>query len=234
MQTMRSLVFCFILASVAHAADNTVLRAHAFTLYGDPKYGPDFTHFDYVNPDAPKGGEIRLAAIGTYDNLNPFTLKGVAAYGSLMLYNRLCTKSKDEPFTEYGQLAAQMQMPEDRSWIVFELHPEARWHDGVPVTAADVIFSFKILTTKGIPFFRTFYADVDTVFALDERQVKFEFKEGTNREMPLIIGQLRVLPKHYWEGREFAATTLEPPLGSGPYKIAEFEPGPLDYLRARR
>ncbi|MCE2446820.1 MAG: hypothetical protein J4F35_00085, partial [Candidatus Latescibacteria bacterium] len=138
---------------------------------------------------------------------------------------RLCTKSKDEPFTEYGQLAAQMQMPEDRSWIIFELHPEARWHDGVPVTAADVIFSFEILTTKGIPFFRTFYADVDTVFALDERQVKFEFKEGTNREMPLIIGQLRVLPKHYWEGREFAATTLEPPLGSGPYKIAEFEPG---------
>ena len=124
MRIMRSLVFCFILASVAHAADSTILRAHAFTLYGDPKYGPDFTHFDYVNPDAPKGGEIRLAAIGTYDNLNPFTLKGVAAYGSLMLYNRLCTKSKDEPFTEYGQLAAQMQMPEDRSWIVFELHPK--------------------------------------------------------------------------------------------------------------
>ena len=160
---MRSLVLCLILASVAHAADIPVLRAHAFTLYGDPKYGPDFTHFDYVNPSAPKGGEIRLAAIGTYDNLNPFTLKGVAAAGSLMLYNRLCTKSKDEAFTEYGQLAAQMQMPEDRSWIVFELHPAARWHDGVPVTAADVIFSFEILTTKGIPFFRTFYADVDTV-----------------------------------------------------------------------
>ena len=223
---MRSLVFCFILASVAHAADNTVLRAHAFTLYGDPKYGPDFTHFDYVNPDAPKGGEIRLAAIGTYDNLNPFTLKGVAAYGSLMLYNRLCTKSKDESVHRIrparranadagGPFLDRLRTP-PRSAL-------ARWR--VPVTAADVIFSFKILTTKGIPFFRTFYADVDTVFALDERQVKFEFKEGTNREMPLIIGQLRVLPKHYWEGREFAATTLEPPLGSGPYKIAEFEPG---------
>ena len=202
-----------------------VYRTHALTLYGDPKYPGDFTHFDYVNPDAPKAGQIRLAAIGTYDNLNPFILKGVAAAGSLLLYNRLCTKSKDEPFTEYGQLAQSMQMPSDRSWVIFELHPEARWHDGVPVSAADVIFSFKTLTTQGIPFFRTFYADVDTVFAIDERRVKFQFKEGTNREMPLIVGQLRILPAHYWQDRDFGATTLEPPLGSGPYKIADFEPG---------
>ena len=202
-----------------------VYRTHALTLYGDPKYPADFTHFDYVNPDAPKAGPIRLAAIGTYDNLNPFILKGVAAAGSLLLYNRLCTKSKDEPFTEYGQLAQSMQMPSDRSWVIFELHPEARWHDGVPVSAADVIFSFKTLTTQGIPFFRTFYADVDTVFAIDERRVKFQFKEGTNREMPLIVGQLRILPAHYWQDRDFGATTLEPPLGSGPYKIADFEPG---------
>ena len=200
-------------------------RTHALTLYGDPKYPANFTHFDYVNPDAPKAGQIRLAAIGTYDNLNPFILKGVAAAGSLLLYNRLCTKSKDEPFTEYGQLAQSMQMPSDRSWVIFELHPEARWHDGVPVSAADVIFSFKTLTTQGIPFFRTFYADVDTVFAIDERRVKFQFKEGTNREMPLIVGQLRILPAHYWQDRDFGATTLEPPLGSGPYKIADFEPG---------
>ena len=202
-----------------------VYRTHALTLYGDPKYPGDFTHFDYVNPDAPKAGQIRLAAIGTYDNLNPFILKGVAAAGSLLLYNRLCTKSKDEPFTEYGQLAQSMQMPSDRSWVIFELHPEARWHDGVPVSAADVIFSFKTLTTQGIPFFRTFYADVDTVFAIDERRVKFQFQEGTNREMPLIVGQLRILPAHYWQDRDFGATTLEPPLGSGPYKIADFEPG---------
>ena len=202
-----------------------VYRTHALTLYGDPKYPADFTHFDYVNPDAPKAGQIRLAAIGTYDNLNPFILKGVAAAGSLLLYNRLCTKSKDEPFTEYGQLAQSMQMPSDRSWVIFELHPEARWHDGVPVSAADVIFSFKTLTTQGIPFFRTFYADVDTVFAIDERRVKFQFQEGTNREMPLIVGQLRILPAHYWQDRDFGATTLEPPLGSGPYKIADFEPG---------
>ena len=178
-----------------------IYRTHALTLYGGPKYPADFTH------------------------LNPFILKGVGAAGSLLLYNRLCTKSKDEPFTEYGQLAQSIQMPSDRSWVIFELHPEARWHDGVPVSAADVIFSFKTLTTQGIPFFRTFYADVDTVFAIDERRVKFQFQEGTNREMPLIVGQLRILPAHYWQDRDFGATTLEPPLGSGPYKIADFEPG---------
>ena len=219
------ILFLLLLCTSSALADSMVYRTHALTLYGDPKYPADFTHFDYVNPDAPKAGQIRLAAIGTYDNLNPFILKGVAAAGSLLLYNRLCTKSKDEPFTEYGQLAQSMQMPSDRSWVIFELHPEARWHDGVPVSAADVIFSFKTLTTQGIPFFRTFYADVDTVFAIDERRVKFQFKEGTNREMPLIVGQLRILPAHYWQDRDFGATTLEPPLGSGPYKIADFEPG---------
>lgn len=223
---MRPLIFCLLcFLAPAAIADTMVYRTHALTLYGNPKYPPHFTHFNYTNPNAPKQGQIRLAAIGTYDNLNPFTLKGIAAAGSLMLYNRLCSKSKDEPFTEYGQLATQMQIPVDRSWVIFELHPQARWHDGVPVTTADVIFSFETLVTKGIPFFRNFYADVDTVFAIDERRVKFAFKEGTNREMPLIMGQLRVLPKHYWADRDFAATTLEPPLGSGPYRIAEFEPG---------
>ena len=123
---------------------------HGIAMHGDLKYAPAFTHFDYVNPKAPKTGEIHLSAIGTYDNLNPFILKGIAAAGSLMIYNRLCTKSKDEPFTEYGQLARQMQMPVDRSWVLFELHPEARWHDGVPVTAADVVFSFKTLTNQGM------------------------------------------------------------------------------------
>ena len=223
---MRPIILCLLLFFAPCAtADNTDPHTHALTLYGKPQYSSDFTHFDYVNPDAPKGGQIRLAAIGTYDNLNPFILKGVAAAGSLMLYNRLCTKSQDEPFTEYGQLAIQMQMPADRSWVVFELHPEARWHDGEPLTSADVVFSFETLVSAGIPFFRSFYADVDTVLAIDERRVKFAFKPGTNREMPLIVGQMRILPKHYWQGRNFAATTLEPPLGSGPYRIAEFEPG---------
>ena len=230
---LMPILFLLLLCTSLALADSKVYHTHALTLYGDPKYPADFTHFDYVNPDAPKAGQIRLAAIGTYDNFNPFILKGIAAAGSLLLYNRLCTKAKDEPFTEYGQLARRMQMPSDRSWVVFELHPEARWHDGVSISATDVIFSFKTLTTQGIPFFRTFYADVDTVFAIDERRVKFQFKDATNREMPLIVGQLRILPAHYWEGRDFGATTLEPPLGSGPYKIADFEPGrSITYERA--
>ena len=218
-------LFFMLLVATAHASDPTIQRTHALTLYGAPRYSADFEHFDYVNPEAPKGGAIRLAAIGTYDNLNPFILKGVSAAGSLLIYNRLCTKSQDEPFTEYGQLAARMQMPEDRSWVLFELREEARWHDGEPVTAQDVVFSFNALVEWGIPFYRSFYADVTAVEALDTRRVKFSFRAGTNREMPLIIGQLRVLPAHYWEGRDFTATTLEPPLGSGPYRIAALEPG---------
>lgn len=222
-----SFLISFVLwVAAAHVqADSPIHTTHALTLYGAPKYSADFTHFDYVNPDAPKGGQIRLGAIGTYDNLNPFILKGVAAAGSLLLYNRLCSKSQDEPFTEYGQLARRIEMSEDRSWVVFELRAEARWHDGLPVTAADVVFSFETLVEKGIPFYRSFYADVTHVEALDTRRVKFSFKEGTNREMPLIMGQLRVLPKHYWQERDFSATTLEPPLGSGPYKIVELEAG---------
>ena len=223
---MRYLLLCAVLwFGPVRAEEAPVRAAHALTLYGTPRYGADFQHFDYVNPEAPKGGTIRLATIGTYDNLNPFILKGVAAAGSLLLYNRLCTKSQDEPFTEYGQLAAHMDMPADRSWVTFTLREEARWHDGQPVTAEDVVFSFNALVEWGIPFYRSFYADVTEVKALDARRVTFSFREGTNREMPLIMGQLRVLPKHYWEGRDFSATTLEPPLGSGPYRIAALEPG---------
>ena len=218
-------LFFMLLVAAAHASDPTIQTTHALTLYGAPRYSADFEHFDYVNPEAPKGGAIRLAAIGTYDNLNPFILKGVSAAGSLLIYNRLCTKSQDEPFTEYGQLASRMQIPEDRSWVLFELREEARWHDGESVTAQDVVFSFNALMEWGIPFYRSFYSDVTAIEALDARRVKFSFRADTNREMPLIIGQLRVLPAHYWEKRDFTATTLEPPLGSGPYRITALEPG---------
>ena len=215
----------FLCNAIPVGADQSLPWQHALSLYGEPKYPPDFQHFDYVDPDAPKGGMLRLAAVGTFDSVNPFILKGVAAAGSLMLYNRLCTKAMDEYHTVYGQLARRMQMPEDRSWVVFELHPEAKWHDGRPLTAADVAFSFSTLRGEGIPFYRAFYADVDTVEVLGRHQVKFTFREGVNREMPMILGQLRVLPEHYWKERTFAATTLEPPLGSGPYRVASLDPG---------
>ncbi|MCH8835513.1 MAG: ABC transporter substrate-binding protein, partial [Proteobacteria bacterium] len=168
---------------------------HAIAMHGEPKYGPDFKNFDYVNPNAPKGGEVKLAAIGTFDNLNPYILKGVAAAGLGGLFETLLTNSDDEAFTEYGQIAESIEMPEDRSWVAFTLRKEARWHDGKPVTPEDVIFSLEILKTKGQPFFRFYFADVKKAEKTGPRTVKFTFSGGENRELPLIVGQMPVLPR---------------------------------------
>ena len=212
------------LAPILGQAEEVTPR-HGIAMHGDPKYGPDFTHFDYVNPDAPKGGTVRLSAIGTYDTLNPYTLRGVAAAGLGYLFESLMVGSQDEAFTEYGLIAESVEVPEDRSWVAFNLRPEARFHDGKPITAEDVIWSFETLKTKGDPFYRAYYANVAKAEVVGERKVKFTFEPGDNRELPLIMGQLPVLPKHYWEGREFEKTTLEVPVGSGPYRIESFEPG---------
>jgi microcin C transport system substrate-binding protein len=195
--------------------------AHALAMHGEPKYGPDFKHFEYVNPDAPKGGQITFSAIGGYDSFNAFILKGDPGPSSSI--ETLLTSSSDEAFTEYGLVAESIEVPDDRSWVAFTLRPEARWHDGKPITVDDVIFSFDILTTKGTPFYRQYYHNVAKVEATGERSVKFAFGGGDNHELPLIMGQLPILPKHYWEGREFDKPTLEPPLGSGPYKVESFE-----------
>lgn len=201
-------------------------KRYAVSMHGDIKYGPDFTHFDYTNPDAPKGGTIRLAALGsTFDTFNPFTLKGVQAIGSSLPFETLTTQSMDEPFTAYGLLAETIEMPEDRSWVAFHLRKEARWHDGKPVTADDVVFSFNTLMKEGHPRFRFYYAEVVSVEKTDDLSVKFTFKNGENRELAMIIGQLPVLPKHYWADKDFTKTTLEAPLGSGPYKVKSFESG---------
>lgn len=197
---------------------------HAVALYGEPKYGPDFTHFEYVNPGAPKGGKATMAAIGSFDTLNPYTIKGVPAAGLSLTYDTLTTGSADESSVEYGLLAESIEVPEDRSWTAFTLRPEAKWHDGRPVTAEDVVFSFKTLT-ESHPFYKGYYAPIDKVEAEGERRVRFTFKPGDNHELPLIIGQMPVLPKHYWQGRTFTQATLEPPLGSGPYRIASVDPG---------
>lgn len=194
-------------------------------MHGDPKYGPEMKHFDYVNPDAPKGGIIRLSASGTFDTFNPFNSKGTPGSGATIATETLMVSGDDEAFTMYGLLAETLEWPEDRSWVIFNLHPEARWHDGKPVTADDVIFSFNILVEQGRPLYRFYYQSVTEAVKLGERRVKFTFEASENRELPLIMGQLPVFPEHYWEGRDFTATTLEPPLGSGPYRIAAFEPG---------
>ena len=199
--------------------------SHAIAMHGAPKYGPGFRHFDFVNPDAPKGGELRLAVEGTFDNFNPFIPRGTVGAGSEAAYETLMVGSADEPFTEYGLLAESIEVPEDRSWAVFTLRPEARWHDGRPVTVDDVIFSLDTLKKQGHPFYRFYYQAIASAEPAGERKVRFVFKGGDNRELPLIAGQLPILPRHYWEGKDFSRTTLEPPLGSGPYRIAAFESG---------
>ncbi len=211
-----------ILGPAAGAAET--VRSHGIAMHGDLKYAADFTHFDYVNPNAPKGGETTRAAIGGFDTFNPFNIKGRAAAGSFSIYDSLMESSADEPFSQYGLIAESVETPEDRSWVAFTLRPEAKWHDGKPITVEDVIWTFNTLIEQGRPFYRFYYGSVDKVEATGERTVRFSFKPGENRELPLILGQLVVLPKHYWEGRDFGATTLEPPLGSGAYRIASHEP----------
>ena len=208
----------------AFAAED-LTGAHALSMFDDFKYGPGFEHFDYADPNAPTGGGIRLAALGTFDSLNPFILKGNAAAGSGLIYDNLLAGSLDEPFTEYGLLVESIDMPADRSWVEFTLREEARWHDGRPVTVDDVIWTTETLKTKGHPFYRHYYADIAGVSQTGPRTVRFDFGDTVNRELPLIVGQIDVLPKHWWEGRDFESTTLDPPLGSGPYRIAAVEPG---------
>ncbi|HKJ94595.1 MAG TPA: extracellular solute-binding protein [Gammaproteobacteria bacterium] len=200
---------------------------HAIAMYGKPKYGPDFTHFDYVNPDAPKGGTLRLANVSasTFDSLNPFILKGNPADGLSYVYDTLMVQSLDEPFTEYGLIAKTVEVAPDRTWVRFTLRKSARFHDGTPVTADDVVFSFRTLKKEGHPHYRLYYRDVTSVEKNGPHEVTFHFRSGHNRELPLIIGQLPVLPKHWWKDRDFSSTSLEPPMGSGPYRVAKVEQG---------
>jgi len=199
---------------------------HAITLYNEtPKYPADFKHFDYVNPDAPKGGILRSAGFGGFDSLNPFISKGVPADDIGLIYDTLMRQGLDEPFTEYGLIAGKIEKAPDNSWVRFYLRPEAKFNDGHPVRAEDVVFSFNTLIKDGSPLYRSYYADVDQVVAENPLTVLFKFKHNDNRELPLIIGQLPVLPKHWWATRDFSKGNLEIPLGSGPYKVVEVKAG---------
>ena len=199
---------------------------HALTLYDEPpKYPADFKHFAYVNPDAPKGGTFRQSSFGGFDSLNPFINKGVPAENIGSIYDTLMRQSQDEPFTEYGLVAGKIEKAPDNSWVRFYLRPEARFHDGHPMRADDVVFTFNALIKDGAPLYRQYYADVAEVVAEDPLTVLFTFKHKNNRELPLILGQLPVLPKHWYESREFNRGNLEIPLGSGPYKVAEVKAG---------
>jgi microcin C transport system substrate-binding protein len=195
------------------------------SLFGDLKYGPDFKHFDYVNPDAPKGGTMRYSAIGTFDTLNPFVIKGIPAAGIGGIFDTLTVRSEDEPSSEYGLVAEKIEVAPDKLSVLYTLRKEARFHDGTPMTPEDVVWTFETLRAKGQPMYRSYYADVTKAEKEGERGVRFSFKSADNRELPQIIGEMPVLSKAYWSGHDFANTTLDPPLGSGPYKIESLDPG---------
>ena len=221
---LKTALGCLLLAVAT--ATSAAPGSHALTLYGEPpKYPADFQHFDYVNPDASKGGTLRLSAFGSFDSLNGFISRGTAADQLGLIYDTLTAHALDEPFTEYGLIAERIEQAEDNTWVRFHLRPEARFHDGHPITAADVVFTFNTLIEQGAPFYKAYYGDVKEVVADDERSVTFHFLHGRNRELPLVLGQLPVLPEHYWEGRDFNRNGLEPPLGSGPYRIGQVRAG---------
>jgi microcin C transport system substrate-binding protein len=217
----------------AQAAAGEPAWRHALSLFGDIKYPPDFKRFDYVNPDAPKGGVARMISIGTFDNFNIAVMgvKGSIAPAALLINETLMTRSQDEIATEYGLLAEGAAHPDDFAWVIYRLNKEARWNDGKPVTPDDVIFSIEVLK-KNSPFYASYYRHVAKAEKTGERDIRFTFDSPGNRELPTIVGELPVLPKHYWDGtdsqgrrRDISATTLEPPLSSGPYRIKEFVAG---------
>lgn len=196
---------------------------HAIAMHGTPKYGADFKNFDYVNPNAPKGGVLRQATFGSFDTFNPFVIKGNAAAGTGLVFETLMSSSMDEAFTEYGLVADSIEVPDNRAWVAFHINPKARFSNGTPITADDVVFTFEMLKQHGVPQYRYYYGDVQKVEATAPDRVLFTFKSADNRELPLILGQMPVLSKADWQGKDFSATTLTMPLGSGPYKLKSFE-----------
>ena len=236
---MRHLILLLIGLFASAAASATISESHGYAQFGGLKYPANFSHFDWVNPDAPKGGTLRLMAFGTFDTLNPYTFKGTSPvatpnflqYGiselnePLMVGTGIYDPSGDEPASSYGLIASSVEYSEDRSWVVFNLRPEARFHDGKPITAYDVAFSYRTLVGSGHPQYRTSLQEVERVDILNRHRIRFVLKRAGNPLLILRLGELPVLPQHYWKDRDFKATTFEPPLGSGPYRITQVRPG---------
>nr|WP_322941118.1 extracellular solute-binding protein [Pseudomonas sp. s4] len=236
---MRPLLLLFLSLALSFPVSATISESHGYAQFGTLKYPASFSHFDWVNPDAPKGGTLRIMASGTFDTLNPYTLKGSSPistahflqYGAnelnepLMVGTGAYDPSGDEPASSYGLIAKSVEYSEDRSWVVFNLRPEARFHDGKPITAYDVAFSYRLLRNDGHPQYRTNLQEVKRVDILGRHRIRFVFKRAGNPLLILRLGELPVLPQHYWKDRDFKSTTFEPPLGSGPYRIVQVVPG---------
>lgn len=236
---MRPFLFVILslLASLPVCA--AITESHGYAQFGQLKYPANYSHFAWVNPNAPKGGTLRLMASGTFDTLNPYTLKGISPsatanffqYGvselneTLMAGSGPYDPSGDEPASSYGLIAQSLEYSEDRSWVVFNLRPEARFHDGEPITAYDVAFSYRTLLKSGHPQYRTSLQEVARIDILNRHRIRFVFARSGNPLNILRLGELPVLPQHYWSQRDFTRTTYETPLGSGPYRITQVQPG---------
>ncbi len=211
---------------VALASAQAQTPQHGIAMHGSPKYPADFTRFDYVNDRAPQEGEIKLAAIGGFDSLNPMIIRGSSAAGIRWhVFESLMGRAYDEPFSLYGLIAETITTPDDRSWVEFTLRPEARFSDGQPVTVEDVIFTVETLRDQGRPNHKFFYGKVASMEKTGDRTVRLTFTEEGDREMPLIMGLMPILPKHVYEGQDFTRTGLTPMIGSGPYTIGNVDPG---------
>ncbi|MEM8787816.1 MAG: extracellular solute-binding protein [Pseudomonadota bacterium] len=209
--------------------DGHTITAHGISVFGELRYPAGFPHFDYVNPDAPQGGTMRFfgtLAINTFDSLNPYILKGNAAQGLGRMYDSLLAASADEEASAYGLVAETLEYPEDRSWVIFNMRPEATFSDGEPIGASDVVFSHRILVDEGHPAYPIQYQDIESVEALDAHRVRFTFAEGASkRELIQLAGSIPILPEHYWADKDFAESTLTPPVGSGGYLVEDADPG---------
>lgn len=234
----RILVFLSILMVCAHSIAAEWRHGewrhgewrHGLSFFGELKYPADFKHFEYVNPNAPKTGEIKIPQLGNFDTLNPFIRKGRKAAGmsysnNAFIYERLMYKSDDEPASQYGWLAESVMLSDDYSWVRFRLRETARWHDGEPVTADDVVFTFNQIKEAGSPVLKAEFRSVYEARAIDDREVIFHIKGANSPKEAQTIADMYVLPEHYWRDREFNKTSLEIPLGSGPYRIVEVDPG---------
>ncbi len=239
---LTMLLFAIASLGTVRADDGPVTRSNAIAILGIPALPESFAYFPYVDPDAPKGGSVTLATIGTFDSFNPFILRGTAAFGLVNpwvimpggsgsgssvghVWESLLTSSADEPATAYGHLAKTIELPADKMWVAFDLRPEAKFSDGTPVTAEDVAWTYNTLLSQGRPSMRIQFADVKDVVVESPTRVVFHFKSNENRELPLIVGGLPVLPKHFFEGRDFTRPLTDTPIGSGPYRVASFELG---------
>jgi microcin C transport system substrate-binding protein len=228
----RIAIFLFVLCIIppvsawSEEQGQKVHTSHGLSLFGDLKYGPDFRHFDYVNPDAPKEGTYTYAQFGTFDSLNAYTLLGTAPALIVRFHETLMERSYDEPTSLYGHIAESVTLPEDNSWVEFKLRDIARWHDGRPITVEDVIFTFETLKAHGRPEYRNTYERIDNAEKTGPRSVRFNFIEKGNRSLSHNLALFMwVFPKHYYEGRDFTKPSLDPPLSSTPYKIYEVDSG---------